>query len=69
MTDQQLRSIRELYSLSASSIGLLLGYSGPRANIAVTIRRLERDIRRIPPAVEKLAWMYAKFGIPREWRA
>jgi hypothetical protein len=50
-------------------MGRVLGYSGPKANVAVHIRRLERDARRIPPSVEKLALMYAHHGIPKEWCA
>jgi len=49
-------------------MGKALGYSGPKANIAVHIRRLERDARGIPPSVEKLALMYARHGIPEEWQ-
>jgi len=69
MTGAELRSIREAYGLSASAMGRILGYSGPKANVAVHIRRLERDARRIPPSIEKLALMYARHGIPKEWWA
>jgi hypothetical protein len=66
MTGSELRHIREAFGLSASEMGKALGYSGPRANIAVHIRRLEREARRIPPAVEKLVLMYARHGPPKE---
>ena len=46
-------------------MGRLLGYRGPKANVAVQIRRLERDARQIPPSVEKLALMYDTSGFPR----
>jgi hypothetical protein len=69
MKDEELKTIREEFSLSASAMGKALGYTGPKANIAVHIRRLERDARRIPSSVEKLALMYARHGIPEEWRA
>ena len=69
MTGAELKAIREGYGLSASAMGRVLGYSGPKANVAVHIRRLERDARRIPPSVEKLALMYAHHGIPKEWCA
>jgi hypothetical protein len=68
MTGAELRNIREAFGLSASAIGRLLGYSGPKANVAVHVRRLERDARRIPASVEKLALMYARHGIPKEWQ-
>lgn len=67
MTGAELKSIREAYGLSASAMGRLLGYRGPKANVAVQVRRLERDARQIPPSVEKLALMYEHFGIPEEW--
>jgi hypothetical protein len=69
MTGTELRTIREAFGLSASVMGMALGYCGPKANIAVHIRRLERDARRIPPPVEKLALMYRRHGIPKEWCA
>jgi transcriptional regulator with XRE-family HTH domain len=68
MTGAELRNIREAFGLSASAIGRLLGYSGPKANVAVHVRRLERDARRIPASAEKLALMYARHGIPKEWQ-
>lgn len=67
MTGSELRNIREAFGLSASEMGKALGYSGPRANVAVHIRRLERDARRIPPSVERLATMFTRYGIPKEW--
>jgi transcriptional regulator with XRE-family HTH domain len=69
MTGAELRTIREAFGLSASVMGRALGYSGPKANVAVQIRRLERDARPIPPSVSKLALMYARHGIPKEWCA
>jgi transcriptional regulator with XRE-family HTH domain len=60
MTGAELKAIREACGLSASAMGKALGYSGPRANMAVHIRRLERNARPIPPSVEKLA-------LPKEW--
>jgi hypothetical protein len=53
-TGAELKAIREGYGPSASAMGRVLGYSGPKANIAIHIRGLERDARRIPPSVEKL---------------
>jgi hypothetical protein len=44
---------------------MALGYSGPKANVAVHMRRLERDAREIPPSVERLALMYARHGMVR----
>jgi hypothetical protein len=48
MTGEELRQIRQAFGLSASAMGKALGYSGPRANIGVQVRRLERDARPIP---------------------
>ena len=67
MTGAQLRMIRDKFGLSASAMGKALGYSGPKANIAVQIRRLERGDRRIPPPIERLALMFYREGIPEGW--
>jgi transcriptional regulator with XRE-family HTH domain len=63
----KLRSIREAFGLSASQMGRALGYTGPKANIAVTVRRLERNARRIPTPVARLAQLFMDNGIPKEW--
>jgi hypothetical protein len=67
MTGAKLKYTRSSYGLSAAQWGRLLGCSG--RNVAVHLRRLESGSLRIPPAVEKLALMYALNGIPTEWRA
>ena len=67
MTGAELKAIRETFGLSASAMGRALGYSGPKANIAVHIRRLERGDRPIPPPIDRLARMYWRNGIPEEW--
>jgi hypothetical protein len=36
MTGAELKSIREAYGLSASAMGRVLGYNGPKANVAFT---------------------------------
>ena len=43
------------------------GHSGPKANIAVHIRRLERDGRGIPASIKRLALMFKRHGIPKDW--
>ena len=63
MTGTDLRKIRQAFGLSASAMGRALGYSGPKANIAVTVRRLERDARPIPTPVARLAQLFAQNGI------
>jgi len=69
MTGEELRKIREAFGLSAAAMGKALGYTGPRANVAVTIRRLERNTRCIPTPIARLAEMFAQNGIPKEWYA
>lgn len=49
MTGTEFRMIRDKFGLSASAMGRALGYSGPKANVAVHIRRLERGDR--PPSI------------------
>jgi hypothetical protein len=69
MSGEELRKIRQAFGLSAAAMGKALGYTGPKANIAVTVRRLERDARPIPTPVARLAQMFAQNGIPKEWCA
>jgi hypothetical protein len=69
MNGSELKSVREMFGLSASAMGRALGYKGPRANVAVLVRRFERDARPIPTPVARLAEMYMQNGIPKEWYA
>lgn len=69
MTGTEFRMIRDKFGLSASAMGRALGYSGPKANVAVHIRRLERGDRPVPSAVARLAYMFCRNGIPEEWQA
>jgi hypothetical protein len=43
VTGAELKAIREAFGLSAAAMGRLIGYSGPKANIAVHIRRPRRS--------------------------
>jgi hypothetical protein len=67
VTGAELKAIRETFGLSASAMGRALGYSGPKAQIAVQVRRFERDDRRIPFWIARLALMYSRHGIPQGW--
>ena len=69
MTGAKLKAIREEFGLSASAMGRALGYSGPKSNVAVHVRRLERGERPIPSDVARLAHMFWMNGIPEEWQA
>ena len=69
VTGAELKAIRQAFGLSAAAMGRALGYSGPRANIAVHIRRLERGDRPIPAPIGRLAIMFQREGIPNEWHA
>ena len=69
MTGSELRKIRQAFGLFAAGLGRALGYKGPRANVAVLVRRFERDARRIPTPIARLAQMFAQNGIPKEWYA
>ena len=64
MKGAQLKAIRKALNLSASAWGRALGYSGSKSQIAVQVRRFERDDRRIPFWIARLALMYARHGIP-----
>jgi transcriptional regulator with XRE-family HTH domain len=67
VTGAELKAIREAFGLSAAAMGRALGYSGPKANIAVHIRRFERGDRHIPFWIARLALMYSRHGIPQGW--
>jgi hypothetical protein len=43
------------------------GYAGKPDNIRTQIRRWEHDERSIPQWICRLAWMYGKHGLPKEY--
>lgn len=68
MTGEDLRAIRHKLGLSVYDFGRALGYSGNDNTVGVSIRRYETNARPIPPYLERLATMYGKHGVPREYR-
>lgn len=69
MTGDELKRTRHQLGMSTWRFGLALGYQGNRNSVQVAIRRLERGGRDVPPAVGRLAAMYALYGVPRGWDA
>ncbi|HXF46873.1 MAG TPA: hypothetical protein VNK91_12225 [Burkholderiaceae bacterium] len=67
MTGPELRAIRQRLGLTLYAFGLALGYRGSRNAVQVTVARLESGRARITPQVERLATMYARRGVPREF--
>lgn len=68
MTGDQFKSIRKGLGLSLRKFGQALGYSGNANTLSVHIRRYESGNREhIPEWIARLAIMYQRFGIPKEW--
>lgn len=67
MTGPELAAIRKKLGLSTAQLGRALGYTGEDAVVAGTLRKLESGHRPIPPAIARLATMYARHGIPDGW--
>lgn len=67
MTGDEFRSIRQGLGLSLRKMGKALGYESNANTMSVQIRRYESGNRPIPPWIARLACMYGRFGIPKEW--
>lgn len=68
MTGDELADIRRRLKLSIVNFGLALGYSGAEENINRTIRRYEIGDKPIPPWIARLAIMFDRYGVPRDFR-
>ena len=68
MLGEDLRAIRKQLGLSAYAWGQLLGFTGSRNSIQVTVSRLERGGYRIMPHTAMLAESYRVNGIPPNMR-
>lgn len=68
MTGPELAAIRQALGLSLVEFGRALGYLGNRNSIQVAVSRYEAGTREIPPWIARLAWMYGKHGVPRQFR-
>jgi transcriptional regulator with XRE-family HTH domain len=64
MTGSDLKALRHALGLTTLQLGRALGYQGAPDTIKACVRRLECSQRTIPRDKDKLATMYAKFGIP-----
>lgn len=69
LSAEEFAGIRAQLKLTAADFGRLLGYSGADVVVAVSIYRFEGGARPVPPAVARLATMYARKGVPRPIRA
>jgi DNA-binding transcriptional regulator YiaG len=67
MTGEEIRKIREDLDLSTERFGRALGYHGAYGAAARHIRRFESGARPIPRAVERLAVMFGRHGVPDPW--
>jgi transcriptional regulator with XRE-family HTH domain len=69
MTGPEFATIRKSLGLSVIEMARALGYQGTDNTVAVTVRRYEApNGRPIPPWIERLARMYARHGIPRDFK-
>jgi hypothetical protein len=69
MTGDEFRTIRFKLGLSGLEWGRALGYSGEPNSVRNQIRRYEvPQGRKIPPPIERLAWMYFQYGVPERFR-
>jgi transcriptional regulator with XRE-family HTH domain len=69
MTGPDLRAIRTRLGLSVYDFGRALGYQGNDNTVGVQIRRYETGARDVPPWIARLAEMYGRYGVPKEFRA
>lgn len=67
MTGPQLRAIRLALGLTQRLFGAALGYEGD--NVDEVIRKLERGIQPITPAIGRLAEMFRRHGVPKKYLA
>jgi transcriptional regulator with XRE-family HTH domain len=67
MTGQQLRAIRHALGLRACEMAAALGDQGNAKTRSEGQRRLEGGAKAITLAKARLAWFYARYGVPEEW--
>ena len=67
MTGAELQAIRKSLGLSATRFGRALGFAGTPNTINVQIRRYENGTRAIPAWIARLAYLYGKHGIPKQF--
>lgn len=65
MTGPEFRAIRQQLDLTQEAWGRALGFTG--ANIRITVNQIEAESKTLTSAVERLAWMYGKHGIPKQY--
>lgn len=67
MTGDDLNEIRTRLGLSTAQFGYALGFSGSKSNVSTTIRRFEHGDKPVPPWIARLAIMFDRYGVPREF--
>ena len=66
MTGPQLSQIRNKLGLTRLEWGRALGYRGTDESIGVMVRRTE-TMDAVPGQIERLAEMYQRHGVPKEF--
>jgi transcriptional regulator with XRE-family HTH domain len=69
MTGPELRAIRHSLGLSLVGMGRALGYQGTDKTLNAQVHKYECGERTIPPWIARLAAMYGRHGVPKEWAA
>ncbi|MGH6792159.1 MAG: hypothetical protein ACRECF_05410 [Methyloceanibacter sp.] len=68
MTGKQFRAIRKKLGFSALRFGRALGYEkGLASTVRAQISRLDSGDREIPPCIGRLATMFSRHGIPKDF--
>ena len=65
MLPEGLKAIRLKLGLSQDAFGRALGFSGD--NVRNHVHRLESGARGLNPAVARLAEMFSRFGVPKDF--
>lgn len=67
MSGDDLNEIRCKLGLATGEFGWALGFTGPKRNVSVTIRRMEAGEKEITSFVARLALMFDQHGVPPQF--
>jgi hypothetical protein len=68
MTNEEFASIRRSLGYDIITWAHALGYEGTKQSLKTVIYRLEGPSgRKIPPAIERLAYMYGHYNVPAKY--
>lgn len=67
MTPDAFKSTRKKLGFTVLQWGRAFGYEGSDNTVSVTVRRYEAGMRPIPPWIGRLATMFRRHGVPKDW--